>query len=345
MGEMVAIRKLRPGSGLDLTSIKVPNIGKNDVLIKVKACSVCGTDIHIYNWEHPWSERIITPRTIGHELAGEVIEVGKNVNSVYAGDYVSVESHIVCGECVHCRTGMAHICEKVKILGIDTDGCFAEYVSVPGENVWKNPKNMSPEIATLQEPMGNSVYTVYSGNVSGKSVSIFGCGPLGLFAVGLARVAGAAKIIAVDLIDTRLKIAKEMGADLVIDTREQDVIKEIMDATDGIGADVFLEMSGSPVAIEQGFKTLRSGGNVVALGLPTGPVKLDWSKDVVLKLANIQGISGREMFNTWHMMSRILASGKLDISPIITHKFKLDEFEKAMEIAKSREAGKIILYP
>ena len=204
---------------------------------------------------------------------------------------------------------------------------------------------MPPEIATLQESLGNSVYTVYSGEIVGKNVVIFGPGPTGLFATGLCRVAGAAKIMIVGGSRIHLDIAKKMGADVIINRHEDDVIKRILEETDGLGSDVLLEMSGSPVAIEQGFKSLRSGGNVVALGLPSGQVNLDWSNDIVLKLANIQGISGREMFSTWHTMSRILSSGKLDISPIITHKFKLEEIDKAMEAAKSREAGKIILYP
>ncbi len=342
---MIAVRKLKPSPGMELTTAKIPKIGKNDVLIKVRACSICGSDVHIYNWEPPLSERIKPPRTIGHEVAGDVVEIGKNVTSVQVGDFVSAESHIACENCLQCRKGRSHICDNMKLLGVDVDGGFAEYVSIPEMNAWKNPKNMPPEIATILEPMGNSVYTVESGDVKGKIVTIFGCGPTGLFAVGLASVAGAAKIIAIDCKKIRLDIAKRMGADLIINKDEVDVIKEVMNATDGLGADVFLEMSGSPVAIEHGFRTLRAGGRVVALGLPSKPVKLDWSKDIVQKLVSLQGIFGREMFDTWHSMSRIMASGKLDVTPIITHKFKLNEFNKAIEIAKSGKTGKIVLFP
>jgi threonine 3-dehydrogenase len=342
---MIAVRKLKPAPGLEVTTTDIPKIGDKDLLVKVKACSICGSDVHIYNWEHPWSERIMPPRTLGHEFAGEVVKVGKNVNSIKVGDYISAESHIVCEKCVNCRTGKMEICNDVKILGIDTDGAFAEYVCIPEFNAWKNPKNMPPEVATLQEPMGNSVYVVYSGDVTGKTVTIFGCGPTGLFATGLARFAGASKIIAVDRKKFRLDIAKKMGADVTINSEEHDVIETIMNETDGLGADVFLEMAGDPDAIHNGIKSLKAGGKLVALGLPSVPIKLDWSIDVVQKLINIQGIYGRQMFKTWHQMSSILGSGKLDITPIITHKFKLDEFDKAIEAARSGQAGKVVLFP
>jgi threonine 3-dehydrogenase len=343
--EMIAVRKMKAAPGLDVTTAKIPKIDKKDVLVKVRACSICGSDVHIYNWEPPLSERVKPPRTLGHEVTGEIVEVGKDVKNVQIGDYVSLESHIACGNCHQCNNGKPHICETMKILGIDIDGGYAEYVSIPAVNAWKISKDMPPEIATVLEPMGNSVYTVVSGDVKGKVVTIFGCGPTGLFAVGLSKALGAKKIIAIDRKKFRLNLAKKMGADLVINGDEENAIKEILDATDGLGADVFLEMSGSIIAIEQGFKSLKAGGRVVALGLPSEPVKLDWSKDIVQKLVSIQGIFGREMFKTWHEMSHILASGKLDISPIITHKFKLKDFDKAIQIAKSGDAGKVVLFP
>jgi len=342
---MIAVRKLKPAPGMELTTSKVPKIGKDDVLVKVRACSICGSDVHIYNWEPPLSERIKPPRTIGHEVAGDVVEVGENVTSVQVGDFISAESHIICGKCPQCRDGRPHICNNMKILGVDVDGGFAEYMSIPAMNAWKNPEDMKPEIATILEPMGNSVYTVESGDVKDKTVTVFGCGPTGLFAVGLARFFGAKEIIAIDCKKIRLDIAKKMGADIIINKDEVDVVKEIMDATDGLGSDVFLEMSGSPLAIEHGFRSLRGGGHIVALGLPSKPVTLDWSKNIVQKLVNLQGIFGREIFHTWHSMSRIMASGKLDVSPIITHKLKLKEFDKAIEIAKSGMAGKIVMFP
>ncbi len=346
MEKMKAVRKLKSAPGLEYTETDIPKIGDKDVLVKVKACSMCGTDLHIYNWDPPWSEgRVKPPRTLGHEVAGEVVEVGKDVGLVKVGDFISAESHIYCGKCYQCRTGNAHICQNMKLLGVGVDGGFAEYVKLPECVLWKNPKNMPPEVATLQESLGNSVYTVQEGNVMGKTVTVFGCGPTGLFAIGVARATGATKIIAISGTKFHLNLAKKMGADIIINRHEQDVIKVIMDVTDGIGADVFLEMSGSPVAINQGLKSMMQGGKAVLLGLPTKEVSLDISRDVVLKLANIQGIYGRKMFDTWYTTTRLLHSGRLDITPIITHKFKLSEFEKGIKVADSGNAGKVILLP
>lgn len=257
---MKAVRKLKPSPGLDLTKIDIPNIGPNDVLVKVKACSLCGTDIHIYNWDHPWDERIKPPRTLGHEVCGDIVEVGEDVSSFSVGDYVSAESHIYCGKCFQCRIGNRNICVNMKLLGVDVDGGFAEYVSLPESILWKNPKDMPPEFATLQESLGNSVYTVFSGEVTGKNVAIFGVGPTGQFAIALCRVAGAAKVMVVGGTKFHLDLAEKMGADVLINRHEEDVVKRILEETDGIGSDVFLEMSGSPIAINQGLKSLRPEG-------------------------------------------------------------------------------------
>ena len=344
-GEMIAVRKLKPARGLDLTTTEIPKIGPNDVLVKVRACSLCGTDVHIYNWDAPWDTRVKPPRTLGHEVCGDIVKIGKNVTSFSVGDYISAESHIYCGKCHLCRIGKQNICQNTKLLGVDVNGAFAEYVSLPECILWKNPKDMPPEIATLQESLGNSVYTVYSGEIVGKNIAIFGPGPTGLFATGLCRVAGATKIMIVGGSKIHLDIAKKMGADVIINRHEEDVIKRILEETDGIGSDVLLEMSGSPVAINQGLKSLRPGGRVTLLGLPKKEVKLDWSKDVVLKEARINGIWGRKLFDTWIIMSRLLASGRLDITPIITHKLRLEEYEKAIELAASGKAGKVVMFP
>jgi threonine 3-dehydrogenase len=345
MKGMMAVRKMKPAPGLEMTEAEIPKIGPNDVLIKVKACSLCGTDVHIYKWDAPWNTRVKPPRTLGHEVCGDIVEIGKNVTSFAVGDYISAESHIADGKCFQCRIGNQHICLNMKLLGVDVDGAFAEYVSLPEANLWKNPKNMPPEVATLQESLGNSVYTVYSGDIVGKTVTVFGLGPTGQFAIGLCRVAGATKIIAIGGTKLHLDVAKKMGADVLINRHEEDVIKRIMEETEGIGADVFLEMSGSPEAVNQGLKSLRRGGRVTLLGLPPEEVKLNWSSDVVLKEAHINGIWGRKMFDTWIITSRLLGSGRLDITPIITHKLKLKDYDKAIELAASRQAGKVVMFP
>jgi threonine 3-dehydrogenase len=344
-GKMIAVRKMRPGQGLDFTTTEIPKIGSMDVLVKVKACSMCGTDVHIYNWDAPWNTRVKPPRTLGHELCGEIVEVGKDVTSLQVGDYVSAESHIFDQTCTQCKIGNSHICQNMKLLGVDVDGGFAEYVCLPERICWKNPKNMPPEIATLQESLGNSVFTVMEGDVAGKTVSIFGLGPTGQFAISVAKVMGASKIMAIGGTEFHLNLAKRMGADVIINRHSEDVVKRILEETNDLGADVFLEMSGSPIAIDQGLKSLRSEGTVVLLGLPPTDVTLNWSKDVVLKCAHIRGIWGRRIFQTWYVMSGLLHSGKLDITPIITHKFKLEEIDKAIEVMKSGQSGKVVLYP
>ena len=343
--EIRAVRKLEKKPGLKLTSAQMPGIKDNEVLVKVKACSFCGTDIHIYNWDPPWSKRLAPPRTIGHEIAGNVVEVGKNVKLVKEGDFISCESHIWCGKCDQCRMGKANICQNLKFIGVDIDGGMADYVAVPEQIIWKNPENMLPEIAVLQESMGNSVYTVFSGKIVGKTVAIFGNGPTALFAAGLCKVGGATKIIVVGGHKSRNEIAKKMGADVIVNRKEKDPVKEILEITEGEGVDVFLEMAGTPSAINQGLKTLRPGGRASFLGLPPEDVTINWSKDVILKGIDMSAIYGRKLFDTWRITSRLLHSKRLDITPIITHKFKLDDFEKAMEAAKSGESGKVVMFP
>jgi threonine 3-dehydrogenase len=336
---MKAVRKTKEGPGLELVDIPVPEPGDHEVLVKVKACSMCGTDVHIYNWEHPWSEgRVTPPRTIGHEVCGEVIGIGKDVTLVREGDDVSAESHIFDGKCMH-------ICENLKFFGVDADGFFAEYAVIPETNVWKNPPDMPAEIATLQESIGNSVYTVFSNDVTAKTVAVFGGGPTALFAIGLLRAGGATCIISVAGSRQHLDIAKKMGADVVINRHEKDPVQEIMNLTGGKGADVFLEMSGSGNAINQGFKALRPTGRASILGLPTKDVSIDISKDFVMKDITVRGVYGRKIWDTWITTSRLLSTGKFDPTPVITHRIRLDEFEEGLKAMKSGEAGKIIMFP
>lgn len=346
MEKMRAVRKMKPAPGLEYVITEVPKPGPDDLLLKVRACSMCGTDIHIYNWDPPWSQgRFVPPKTLGHEVNGEVIEVGKNVDGFEIGDSVSAESHIPDWTCSLCKQGAMHICEKLKFFSIDVNGFFAPYAVMPATNAWKNPASLKPEIATLKESMGNSVYTVEEGKVDGKNVVIFGLGPTGLFATGISKVMGAEKVIAVGGTDLHRGIAKKMGADVIIDRHNEDVTKRIMDETNGKGPDTVLEMSGAVPAIQQAFDIVRPTGIVCVLGLPTKNVELDVSKKIVLKDVTFRGIYGRKIWDTWKTTSDILDNKKLDITPIITHKLNLSGFEKGIEAMKTGQCGKVVMFP
>ena len=342
---MKAVRKLRPEVGGDLVDVPVPQVTAGNVLIQVQATSICGTDVHIWDW-NKWAEnRIKPPQTMGHELAGIVVEIGKEVKSIKVGDYVSAETHIPCGHCYQCLTGKMHICQNMTILGVDTDGAFAEFILVPEVDVWKNDKSISPELAAIQEPMGNAVDTVFADEIAGKSVLLVGIGPIGMIATGLSRMGGATDIIATDLMPYRLNKAMEMGADAVVNPKEQDLHEFVMDRTHGNGVDIVLEMSGSGVAFNNALKCLTPGGRVSILGLFDDMVKIDLNNGIVFKGAKVYGITGRRMFETWHITRNILAANRLDLSPVITHVLPLEEYEKGMNLMKSGESGKIILKP
>jgi threonine 3-dehydrogenase len=341
--KMKAIVKVKPGKGAEMRSIPIPKIGPKDVLVQVKMVSICGTDLHIYAWDQWASSRIKLPRVFGHELSGEVIAVGDDVASVQVGAFVSAETHIPCGHCIQCRTGNAHVCKNVKILGVDVDGCFAEYVAIPEGNVWKNDKSLPLELTSLQEPLGNATYTVLIDEIVGKTVLALGCGPIGVMAIGVARACGASTIMGVDIIDYRLNLAKKMGADFVLNDKKEDIVEKIMSITDGEGVDVLLEMSGVPSTIRKGFKILRNAGRVSLLGIPVLPMEIDLSNDIIFKGVKVYGITGRRMFDTWFQLSRLLKSHRLDISPVITHRLRFEEFEKGFDLMMSGNCGKIIL--
>jgi threonine 3-dehydrogenase len=344
-GKMKAIVKHHRGYGAQLQMVDIPQIKEDEVLIKVKATSICGTDVHIYTWDE-WSQsRVNPPYIFGHEFAGEVVEVGKNVTNVQVGDFVSAETHIVCGECPQCLTGNYHICKNTKIIGVDTNGCFAEYVALPAVNVWKNPKDMPFDVASVQEPMGNAVHTVLAGDVAGKTVAVIGCGPIGIMAVGVAKAAGASQVIAFDLNDYRLDLAKKMGATTTVNSKNEDPLAVVERLTDGNGVDVVCEMSGHPVAMNQGFKMVTNGGRVSILSLPVKPVEIDITNDIVFKGITVQGITGRRMFSTWQQVSSLLNSGQVDVKPMITHHFPLEEFEKGFELMIQGKCGKVVLQP
>lgn len=342
---MKAVVKDAPRPGATYKDVDLPTIQPNEVLIRVSANSVCGTDLHIYEWNSWARSRIKPPQIMGHEMTGVVARVGEAVTSVGEGDSVSVETHIPCGFCYQCRTGRSEVCQNLKILGVDRDGAFAEYVAVPEIDVWKNDPKMPPEIATIQENLGNAIDTVLAEDVAGKTVAVLGCGPVGLFAIGIARISGATKILATDINRYRLQIAKAMGAHEAFNARETDVVAAVKEATAGDGVDVVLEMSGNSVALNQGIQMITSGGRLSLLGLFDGDVTVDLNEGVIMKGVRVYGITGRRMFSTWYKAKRFLESGLLDLTPVITHRFGLEEFDAAMKLMKSGECGKIVFFP
>jgi threonine 3-dehydrogenase len=344
-GKMKAIVKHHAGYGARLETVDIPQINENEVLIKVKATSICGTDVHIYTWDE-WSQsRVKTPYVFGHEFSGIVEKVGSSVTNVNVGDHVSAETHIVCHSCPQCLKGQFHICKNTKIIGVDTHGCFAEYVAMPAENIWKNDSNMPFEHGSIQEPMGNAVHTVLAGDVAGKTVAVIGCGPIGIMAVNVAKAAGASQVIALDLNEYRLDLAKKIGATSVINPKNEDPVERVMELTDGNGVDVVCEMSGHPVAIDQGFKMITNGGRVSILSLPVKPVEIDLTNDVVFKGVTVQGITGRKMYETWQQVSGLLQSGSMHPETIITHTLPMEQFEEGFDLMIKGNCGKVVLIP
>jgi threonine 3-dehydrogenase len=341
---MVALRKTYPKPGLwRQDDTPVPTVGPRDVLVAVTHAGICGTDRHIYEWD-AWSQsRVQVGITTGHEFVGRVVKIGSAVTRASIGDRVSAEGHIGCGVCEPCRTGNGHICEKVDILGIDTNGCFAQYVAVPEENIWPVHPSIPDHIAAVFDPLGNAMHTVMSAGVSGRSVLITGVGIIGLMAVTIARAAGAGTILVSDRDPKRLALAKELGADIAFNTADGDWVSEARKQTHNQGPQVLLEMSGHPVAIRQGFAALRNGGTAALLGLPAEPVTLDLPNDIIFKGATVLGINGRRMFETWYQMESFLLSGRLHLDPIITHHLPLTDFERGFALMRSGEGIKIVL--
>jgi threonine 3-dehydrogenase len=343
--KMRAVVKARPTPGAEMEMVDIPQVGPREVLVRVKATSICGTDLHIYNWD-PWARsRIKPPMVIGHEFAGEIVELGDGVATLELGDYVSAETHIVCNICYQCRTGEAHICEDVSIIGVDRPGSFAEYVSIPEENAWLNPPDMPPEVASIQEPFGNAVHTALSTELAGKTVLITGCGPIGLMAIGIAKAAGAAAVYATEVVPYRLELASRIAVDLLLNPSEVDVVGQIMTATSGLGVDVLLEMSGNPSAIHEGFAVLRSGGYAALLGLLPKPMELDLNNEIIFKGATVYGVAGRQIWQTWYQTRALLNSGAVDVGPIITHRLPLEDFEQGLKLMSTGQCGKVVLLP
>lgn len=347
MENMKAIfKQRREYDGTELRRVPIPKPGPNEVLVKVDKVSICGTDLHIYMW-NKWAQNRIhnVPQIMGHELAGTVVEIGKNVTAVKVGDFVSAETHIPCGHCKQCRSGKMHICQNLKILGVDTNGAFAEYIVVPEVVVWKNDPAIPKEWASIQEPLGNAVFTVLRNDVSGRSLVIFGDGPIGLLSAAVAVASGAGPVTLVGLSKYRLNIAKKLNVDYVLDASEVDVVKECKKITNGDGFDVSIEASGAEIALRQALEVLTPGGRISLIGLFEDDIKLNLNDLVIFKAASVYGITGREMFKTWEKVANFLKTKRLNLDPIITHQFKLEDYQKGFELMEKKECGKILLIP
>jgi threonine 3-dehydrogenase len=336
-----ALVKQSPEKGIWMDDVPLPKVGLTDILIKVKKTAICGTDLHIYNWD-AWSQRTIkTPMVIGHEFVGEIVEIGSEVKGWKTGERVSAEGHIVCGECRACKAGKRHLCPHTKGLGINRPGCFAEFVSVPASNVWKVHPSVPDEVAAIFDPYGNATHCALSFDVVGEDVLVTGAGPIGVMAAAIARHNGARNVVLTDVNDWRLDLARRLGLENCVNVAKQDLAK-VMEGLGMVGGfDVGLEMSGSPAAFEQMLEHMYHGGRVALLGLLPKGAGIDWDQ-VIFKGLFIKGIYGREIFETWYKMEAMIRSG-LDITPIITHRFKFEEFQKGFDAMISGESGKVIL--
>ncbi len=342
---MKALRKMQAAKGLQMDTVAVPAIGPADVLVRVKTASICGTDLHIYGWDR-WSQgRIKPPLTLGHEFCGTVECVGDEVRAVKAGDFVSAEMHLNCGHCRQCRLGQAHICQNLRIIGIDQDGAFAEFVKIPASNIWKLDATIPEHYGAILDPLGNAVHTVLAGPIAGQTVLVTGCGPIGLMSIAVAKACGSSTVFATETNEKRRAMAKKMGADVVLNPAAEDAVAKILAETSGTGVDALLEMSGNPTAIQQGFKALRAGGRASLLGIPTKTVPLNLVNDVIFKGATVQGIYGRRMYETWVQMTALLKAGQLNLEPLFGERTSLDKFENAFTLLQGGLAGKVLLYP
>ncbi len=353
---MHAVVKRNREPGAEIEEVDKPVAGKGEVLVQTKMTSVCGTDVHIWDWNHWAQKRVKTlPIVFGHEFCGEVVDIGKGVKKIAIGDMVSAETHIVDGTCYQCRTGRMHICRNMKILGVDTDGVFAEYVKLPERNAMKLPRGIEPRLGSLLEPLGNATFTVFPNDcfhdIKGKNVVVSGCGPIGLMAIALLKTVGAKQVIATELASEKVRsaLAKRIGADVVLDAGMGNgaLVKEVKELTNNDGADVCLEMSGAAPALRQVFEMLTPGGRVSILGLYNDPVTLDINNAITFKSATVFGITGRKMFQTWDTMFKVLKNPdfRAKLSSVITHTLPIRDIEKGMELIRTKQAAKVSLKP
>jgi threonine 3-dehydrogenase len=344
---MRAVRKRESGAGLVLDEVPVPTPGADEVLVAIEAASICGTDLHIRRWDEWSSERVKPPLTLGHELAGTVTAVGSAVEDVAEGDYVSAESHVTCGTCYHCRTGRAHMCERTRILGVDRDGGFADFVAIPASVVWRNDRaKLPPEIACLQEPFGNAVFATSTQDLAGRAVAVLGCGPVGLFTIAIARAFGAGRLLASDHVPFRLELARTLGAEDVVNVDEVEDVQGWFDEhNDGVGMGVVFEMSGALQAIQNAFQIVRHGGKVVLFGIPARPATIDIAESLIFKNLTVSAVNGREIWETWYTTRWLLEHGVVDLRPLITAELPLERFDEAFALLETGEACKIVLRP
>lgn len=340
---MRAIVKPERARGLVLREVPEPPFAPDEVRIRVRRAGICGTDLHIHHWDRWAQDRIRPPLVLGHEFVGVIADVGALVRGLQPGDVVSAEGHIVCGVCEYCRTGNAHVCRETRILGVDRDGAFADAVTVPATNVIPVPPEIPLDHAAIFDPLGNAFHTVLSADVAGKSVAVVGCGPIGLFAVAIARAAGAEKVIAIEPVAHRLEMAAALGAHVRLDPKTDDVESRVRDETQGYGADVVCEMSGHPDGVRSAFRIVRNAGRVQLLGLSKDPVTLDLGRDLIFKGVHVYGVIGRRMYDTWIQMRNFLRAGLVDISPVITHRLPLERFQEGLDAMEDGAAGKVIL--
>ena len=338
---MKALVKSKPERGIWMEDIPEPTVGHNDVLIKINRTAICGTDIHIYQWDEWAKSTIPVPLAIGHEFAGEIVEIGSEVKGFAPGDRVSAEGHITCGVCRNCRAGRRHLCINTVGVGVDRPGAFAEYLSVPAFNVFKLPDVISNDMASILDPLGNATHTALSFDLVGEDVLITGAGPIGIMAVAIARYAGARHIVITDINDYRLELASKMGASAALNVTRDSLDDTMQQLGMTEGFDVGMEMSGNPQAFRDMLRTMHHGGKVAILGIPPEETSVDWHQ-VIFKGLTLKGIYGREMFETWYKMSSMLQSG-LNIEPIITHHFDIDDFQPAFDLMESGQSGKVIL--
>ncbi|WP_432464698.1 L-threonine 3-dehydrogenase [Agarivorans sp. QJM3NY_33] len=338
---MKALAKLKAEPGIWMTQVEMPELGHNDLLIKINKTAICGTDVHIYNWDE-WSQKTIpVPMVIGHEYAGEVVDIGQEVRGFSVGDRVSGEGHITCGHCRNCRGGRTHLCRNTVGVGVNRTGCFSQYLVIPAVNAFKLPDEISDDLAAIFDPFGNAVHSALSFDLVGEDVLITGAGPIGVMAAAICRHVGARHVVVTDVNDYRLDLAKKMGATRVVNVAKQALSDTMSELKMTEGFDVGLEMSGVPTAFCSMLELMNHGGKVAMLGIPPSDMSIDWSQ-VIFKGLVIKGIYGREMFETWYKMASLVQSG-LDLSPIITHHYHVDDFQQGFDAMRSGQSGKVVL--
>jgi len=336
-----ALVKAHAGPGLAIEDIAEPQTGINDVLIRVHRTGICGTDVHIYDWDEWARQTIPVPMAIGHEFVGEIVSVGSNVNDFHPGELVSGEGHVVCGRCRNCMAGQRHLCAHTSGVGVNRPGCFAEYISLPMANVWRHDPHVDRDAAAIFDPFGNAVHTALTFEVLGEDVLITGAGPIGIMAAAVVRHAGARYVVISDVNEYRLDLARKVGVDLAINAQQMPIAEAQVKLGMQEGFDVGLEMSGNASAFQDMLRNMSHGGKIAMLGIPTGDIAINW-RDVIFNMLTVKGIYGREMYETWYKMTVLLQSG-LDIQPVITHRFSYKDFEEGFRVMRSGQSGKVIL--